>query len=100
MFKAPGSILFPDAHPILGFDFGRPAHNLLKVSITNLTDRSYLVLYTVYLYDSSGKRIGHENDKFAIGGRKSVAKELLLHTYALSKNPKPSRFGLALSVEQ
>lgn len=88
----------PDAHPLIRYDFqdAPDASGFAGVTITNLSDRPYVVDYHVYGYDSEGRRVSDGEDEFAIGRRESVVRKILL----VSQAPVLQReFGATFSVE-
>lgn len=97
-FRFPGSVQMPDAHPLIRYDFqdAPDASGFAGVTITNLSDRPYVVDYHVYGYDSEGRRVSDGEDEFAIGRRESVVRKILL----VSQAPVLQReFGATFSVE-
>jgi hypothetical protein len=76
----------PDKSPVIRCDFlKQPADfilGLMSVTITNLVSQPYSVRYNIYGYDAKGRRVSDGEDGFAIGGRESVVRQVLLHGHA------------------
>jgi hypothetical protein len=101
-FKPPTSIQLPDGNPVIRFEFGkveRIIFDTVTVTITNMTGRQWFVSYTVFGYDSKGRRVSEENAEFQIGSHESVVRGIWLSTYGLARRPASS-FLLVTTVEQ
>jgi hypothetical protein len=103
-FRLPASIQVPEGQPILKFEFERSSLrslDALPVTISNLSDRSYLVSCSLYGYDSKGRRMSQATDIFPIGRRERVVREFLLFPYASFGAIMQARsFALVVSVEE
>ncbi len=110
-FKVPSSMRLPDKDPVLKFEFTRDrmaSLDELKLTVSNLTDQSYLVTYGIYAYNTKGKRVSGDFDKFAIGKHESVIRQIMLSTYGSAPSLPPevdpqmraSTFTLSVKVEK
>jgi hypothetical protein len=100
-FKPPASVHVPEAQPILKFEFERSssrALDVLPVTISNLSERPYLVSCRLYGYDSRGRRMSGQEDVFAIGRRERVLREVRLVPYAFGTIMRARSFALVVSV--
>jgi hypothetical protein len=92
----------PDGNPVIRFEFGKVERFLadnLTVTITNMTGRQCIVAYTVFGYDSKGRRVSEDSAEFRIGSHESVVRGIWLSTYGLGRRPASS-FLLVTTVEQ
>ncbi len=109
-FKLPASVQLPDKDPMMKFDFQKDEgflYDQLKLTVTNLTNRSYAVSYRVYGYNSKGSRVSEDLDKFAIGKRERLITRIELVTYGGSgaypahrPELKASSFAFQVELEQ
>jgi hypothetical protein len=107
-FRIPGSVQVPQDQPLIKCEFSKHAESLLgfvNVTLTNLVDKSYVISYQVYGYDSKGRRISEGEDGFAIGPRERVVRNLLLHSQAPvtsldSQTMLGSTFWLEVTLQQ
>ena len=100
-FRIPGSVQVPQVQPVVKCEFSKHAESLLgfvNVTLTNLVDKSYVISYQVYGYDSKGRRISEGDDEFAIGPRESVIKKLFLDRQ-LPVESQGSRLGSTFWLE-
>jgi uncharacterized protein YneF (UPF0154 family) len=101
-FKPPASIQLPDGQPLIRFEFGKVEKIIfdeLTVTITNITGRQCIVGFTVFGYDSKGRRVSEGSAEFQIGSHESVVRDVWLSTYGLGRRPASS-FLLVTTVEQ
>jgi hypothetical protein len=101
-FKSPASIQLPDGVPVIRFDFGKVEWvvlDKLTVTATNMTDRQSIVSYTLFGYDSEGRRVSEANAEFRIGSHETIVRDELLHTYG-PETRRASSFLLVTSVER
>ena len=101
-FSGAASFRLPEKEPIVRLDVKQHKPYLLDaliLSATNLTDRSYVVSYNVYGYDSKGSRMSEGGDKFAIGRRESVIRQVDVEPYGGGFR-KASSFQLVTTLEQ
>ena len=101
-FKPPGSVRLPDANPVVTFEFGKVdqfVYDRLTVTITNMTASTYTLSYTIFGYDSKGRRVSESEAAFQIGGHESVIREIRMETYGVRPRTASS-FLLAASAEQ
>lgn len=109
-FRLPASIRVPLEDPVLVLELKRDeplVYERLKLTVTNLTDRSFTVRLDVYGYDSMGIRESGDIERFSIGPREKLTREVMLGTYegspgslGLPPGRMASSFALSVEVEE
>lgn len=103
-FKMPGSFGLPEKAPVIKCSF-RPDDQIMalagmfQATMTNLTDRRYIVQYQIVGYDAQERRVSEGGDGFTIGGHETVMRQLNLDSQVVSYRSVAVRYGTTFSIQ-
>src|SRR2546425_3600700 len=101
-FTVPGSAALPEQSTVIRCSFANPRFNFgsIKVTLTNLDDRQFMVKYSIFGYNKKGQRIIEGTDSFAIRRHESVVRDVFLENQETMMSVEASVFWIVMELEE